>query len=77
MRRLTTALAASAMLCAACATASPRATIVPDELVPHQLAEDVQVVIWVRQADGKLVPVRRLAPAGWWIAGPAVVDAPR
>jgi hypothetical protein len=47
---------------------------IPDPTVPHQVAKETEVVIWVRLADGQMtrVPVRLLE--GWWIAGPPVVD---
>jgi len=52
----------------------PRHTAIPSDQIPHKLAEDASVFIWVRRADGKLQKEAVNAQAGWWIASPRVVE---
>ena len=54
----------------------PRNQTIPDQRIPHRIAEPVTLEIWVRQADHTLVKESVSVPAGWWIAGPQVVEAP-
>lgn len=50
--------------------------MLPDPSVPHRVAEDTEVEIWVRVAPGtKLTRQKVRLPAGWWVASPEVVDA--
>ena len=62
-------LLASALLCCA-----PKVTAIPDPTVPHQVAKEAAVEVWVRLPDGRLAsqPVRLLK--GWWIASPPLVE---
>ena len=71
MNRLVLALLGSALLSSACV---PRRLVIPDPTVPHQVAKETTVQVWVQAPDGKRVatPVRLLE--GWWIAGPPVVE---
>lgn len=72
MRRTMNVLAASAMLwLGACA----HSQVIPDPTVPHQVAKEAQVQVWVRAPDGKMVAQRVRLLQGWWIAGPPVVEA--
>jgi hypothetical protein len=64
-------LAACTMLWTGCAHSQ---MVVPDPTVPHQVAREVEVVVWCRLPDGKLAQCEvRLLP-GWWVAGPPVVE---
>lgn len=69
--RTVLALCASATLWTGCC-ASGR--VVPDQTVPHQLAREVCVEVWATRPDGQLERVKVKAPAGWWLAGPQVVE---
>jgi hypothetical protein len=74
MRKIVCALSASLLLSTvSCAHSRPAAAL-PDPTIPHRVAEEAEVVVWVRLANGSLVkaPVRLLP--GWWIAGPPVVE---
>lgn len=71
MRLTVPVLIASALLLSGCC-ASGR--VVPDQSVPHQVAREVCVEVWTRKADGKLERVKVKVPAGWWVAGPQVVE---
>lgn len=72
--RLRLALLASAMLSSACASVGRLA--IPDQSVPHQVAEETKVKVWVEIEDGKKVPIEVRLLEGWWIASPQVVDGP-
>ena len=74
LQMIWSALGVSAMLCSACV---PGKVVIPDPNVPHQVAKETTVKIWVRTADGGMsaVPVRLLE--GWWIASPQVMDPPK
>jgi hypothetical protein len=48
--------------------------VIPDPTIPHRLAADADVVLWMRQPDGTLKKVEAHALAGWWLAGPPVVE---
>ncbi len=64
-------LIACVMLCSACV---PKTLTIPDPSIPHRVAEEAAVVIWVRRSDGVLTRERvRLMP-GDWIASPQVVE---
>jgi hypothetical protein len=69
-RLLVGGLCASAMLCSSCA----HRKVIPDPTVPHQVAEEAEIVIWVEQANGKKSKQEVRLLEGWWIAGPPVVD---
>lgn len=72
MRTIMSALLASAMLLTvACA----HSQAIPDPTVPHQVARETAVTVWVRQPDGKMVEQTVRLLKGWWIAGPPVVDS--
>ena len=55
---------------------SPKIVVLPDPSVPHQVAEDAEVVILVRQPDGKMAPQKVAVAKGWWIASPAIIEPP-
>ena len=69
MLRLALALNAFALLCCV-----PKVTAIPDPTVPHQVAAEAVVEIWVRLPDGKWAKVPYRLLEGWWIAGPPVVE---
>lgn len=66
---------ASASLFSGCSLL-PRHTAIPDQTVPHRIAERATLVLWVRRGDREMVPVEHDIPAGWWVASPAVVEGP-
>jgi hypothetical protein len=70
MRMTVKLLVASTMLSVGCA-AQP---VIPDPTVPHRVAKEVEVVVWVRLPDGSLQKQTVRVLPGWWIAGPPVVD---
>lgn len=61
----------SLLTLAGCVRPSP---VIPDDRVPHRVAADAQVDVWVRDVDGRLVSQRVTVREGWWIASPRVVD---
>jgi uncharacterized lipoprotein YajG len=61
-------LLASAML-SGCIT--PQASI-PNPTIPHRVAEEAEVVIWVRRKDVLTAERVRVLP-GWWLSGPGVL----
>jgi hypothetical protein len=70
MKRLVLALSASALLFSGCV----KRTVIPDPTVPHQVAKETGVQIWVRAPGGKWVKQEVRLLEGWWIAGPPVVE---
>jgi hypothetical protein len=48
--------------------------VIPDPTIPHRLAKEADVVLWMRQPDGTMKQVPARALAGWWLAGPPVVE---
>ena len=65
-------LTGSAMLLPGCQL--PRQVALPDQSIPHRVATETIVDVWVRRPDGQLVVERvRLMP-GWWLASPMVVE---
>ena len=71
MLRLVFVLIGSGLLYSSCV---PHAAVIPDPTVPHQVAEEAVVKVWVDTTQGvKVKQEVRLLP-GWWIAGPPVVE---
>ena len=48
--------------------------MIPDNAIPHRVAEESSVVIWARGQDGKMVPTEVRLLAGWWIASDRIVE---
>ena len=48
--------------------------VIPDNAIPHRVAEESSVVIWARGQDGKMVPTEVRLLAGWWIASDRIVE---
>lgn len=71
MRLTWPALVALLLLSAGCVTTQGA---VPDQRIPHRLARDAKLYIWVRDDAGKLREEKVQVFAGWWIASPAVVE---
>lgn len=63
-------LSASAMLSVGCV----KRTVIPDPTVPHQVAREAEIEIWVDTKDNKKVKQKVRLLEGWWIAGPPVVE---
>ncbi len=72
MTKLVSALFVSALLTIGCV---PPRLVVPNPTVVHQVAERGTLVLYLETADGKLVPTKVEIPAGWWVAGPPVVES--
>jgi hypothetical protein len=53
--------------------AKPPRTL-PDDRLPHMIAEDTEVSIFTRGPDGKFTTETVKASKGWWIASPRVID---
>ena len=70
MTKITLGLAASVLLCCA------KPTLIPDPRIPHRIADEGELVIWVRAPDGTVHKTRVRALPGWWIASPEVVEEP-
>ena len=68
-----TVLVASAMLSSGCA--GPR--VIPDPNIPHQVAAETCVEVWVRHGNGAMEKVKVRLLEGWWVASPQVVDPPK
>lgn len=51
-----------------------RTTVLLDERIPHQVAEETEVVVWGKLPDGRLKETRARLPAGWWVASPLVTE---
>lgn len=73
--KMLSVLIASAML-SGCSLL-PRQTVLPNPNIPHRVAEDATVKVWVRRPDGKLVKEPVKLGEGWWIASPQVVEPSR
>jgi hypothetical protein len=63
-------LLAFALLSLSCAGAR----VIPDPRVPHRIAEEAEVRVWCRTAEGDLAKCRVRALEGWWLASPQVVE---
>jgi hypothetical protein len=74
MNKTRRGLFALAMLSAGLSACTlPRARMIPDESIPHRVAVETSVSVYVRQTNGAYVIERvRLLP-GWWVASPSVV----
>jgi hypothetical protein len=67
-------LVASAMLSSGCGA---NRLAIPDPNIPHQVATETPVTIWVRLASGSMTKVQVRLLEGWWVASPQVVDPPK
>ena len=47
-----------------------------DYRIPHQISERVEVSVWCVLPDGKAVETTVVVEPGWWIASPALIEAP-
>lgn len=70
MSRRALVLIASALLSSGCV----RRLVIPDPTVPHRVAKEAKVQIWVETADGKWVKQKVKILEGWWVASPQVVE---
>ena len=73
MKPIAPALLACALLSSGC-QATPRTETLPDPRVPHRLADEAEVLIWVRRPDNTLAKERVRVGPGWWVASSRVVD---
>lgn len=54
-----------------------RQRLIVDDRIPHQLAEDAEVKIYVRAQDGRYIAQYVTVPAGSWVASDHVVRGER
>jgi hypothetical protein len=47
--------------------------VIPDQRIPHRVAEEASVKVWARKPDGSMHMITVDVPEGWWVAGPLVV----
>ncbi len=73
MQKIALALFASALLSSASSCVHSRPAI-PSPTVPHRVAEEAELVVWVRLPDGTFAKQKVRILPGWWIAGPPVVE---
>lgn len=52
----------------------PRPEAIPSSRVPHRVAEETSVRIYVRLPDGSFQEETVRLLKGWWIASPEVVE---
>jgi len=71
MMRIVLVLVVSAMLSFGCAA---RRTVIPNPMIPHRVAADSDVTIWVRHPDGTLSKQKVLIVPGWWLASPYLIE---
>jgi hypothetical protein len=64
------ALIVFVLLCSGCMS---RAAI-PDHSVPHRVAAETTVEVWVQRSDGRWLKTEVRLLEGWWIASPQVVE---
>jgi len=72
MRKIVLVVIASVMLSPA--SGCFRRAAIPDPTIPHRVAKEAEVEVWVRLPDGRLTRVKVRLLKGWWIAGPPVVE---
>lgn len=70
MRPIVLVLLASVLLPSGCA----RRHAIPDPSIPHRVATEATVEVWVRNREGRMVRERVRILEGWWIASPQVVE---
>lgn len=58
------------MLSASCV---PKATVVPDWTVPHQLSRPAEAYLLLAKPSGGYMEGKFLLPQGWWCVSPEVV----
>lgn len=71
MRKLCAFAVASATLWLGCV---PSKAAIPDPSFPHRVAEEAEVVIWVRLPSGEFTKAKARVLPGWWVAGPPAVE---
>ena len=54
----------------------PRAIVIPDPRVIHQVAKDGSLEVWIHKGGGKYVKQKVKIPAGYFVAHPMIVDPP-
>jgi len=63
----------SVMLSSGCG----HSNVIPDPNIPHQVAAETCVEVWVRRESGSMEKVKVRLLEGWWVASPQVVDPPK
>lgn len=70
--RIGLALIASALL--SLSSCAIRSQVIPDDRIPHRLAQPARLQVWASTPDGRQAPIAVDIPAGWWIASPRIVE---
>lgn len=47
--------------------------VIPDQRIPHRVAQEGTVIVWTRKPDGTMHQVPVVVQPGWWIASPVVI----
>ena len=55
------------------ASCVPKATVVPDWSIPHQLARPTQAYLLLAKPDGGFMEGKFVLPQGWWCISPEAV----
>lgn len=71
MKKLCAFALGSVLLSTGCV---PIKAAIPDASYPHRLAEEAEVVIWVRLPSGEFTKTKVRVLPGWWVAGPPAVE---
>lgn len=62
-----------AMLSSGCSFL-PRRHAIPDPTIPHRVATETSVDVFVRLPDGTFVTERVRLLEGWWVSSPQVTE---
>ena len=49
--------------------------VIPDPTIPHRLSRDTTAWEWRTMPDGTKAEAPVTIPAGWWVAGPMIIEA--
>ena len=76
MTKIARALLGSALLSLLCSGCVPLQgnRMIPDQRIPHRMAQPAVLQLWIRRPDGKLEATEYYVPEGWWVASPTVVE---
>lgn len=74
MNLIKSALLVFALLSETGCSLLPQPRAIPSSKVPHRVAQETDVVIYVRLPDGSFQEEEIRLLKGWWIASPEVVE---
>lgn len=75
LRSFPTILAVLALFAWLSSGCAPHAIVIPDPTIPHEVAEELEAIVWLHAPDGYVKTRIRVLP-GYWVAGPEVVGRP-